>query len=95
VTAAEGRVANGCVLELILILTFYLIILISLNILSAFTRTEMAHPQEDDHTNLPLQDPGRFRGSVLGEKQDPNQQVAEGSRIQELRCVSLHHPLCP
>jgi len=54
----------------------------------------MAHPQEDDHTDLLLQDPGRLCRSVLGEKRDPNQQVAEGSRIQGLRCVSLHHPLC-
>ena len=54
----------------------------------------MAHPQEDDHTDLPLQDPGRLRGSFLGEKQDSDQQVAERSRIQGLRCVSLHHTLC-
>ena len=54
----------------------------------------MAHPQEDDHTDLPLQDPGRLRGSVFGEKRDSDQQVAEGSRIQWLRCVSLHHALC-
>jgi len=35
----------------------------------------MAHPQEDDHTDLPLQDPGRLRGSVLGEKRDSDQQL--------------------
>jgi len=33
----------------------------------------MAHPQEDDHTGLPLQDPSRLRGSVLGEKRDSDQ----------------------
>ena len=44
----------------------------------------MAHPQEDDHTGLPLQYPGQLRGSVLGEKQDSDQQVAEGSRIHGL-----------
>jgi len=54
----------------------------------------MAHPQEDDHTDLPLQDLGRLRGSNLGEVRDSDQNVAEASRIQELRCVSLHHPLC-
>ena len=41
----------------------------------------MAHPQEDDHTDLPLQDLGQLRGSVLGEERDPDQKVAEGSRI--------------
>jgi len=54
----------------------------------------MAQPQEDDHTDLPFQDPGRFRERVLGEKRDSDQQVGEGSRIQGLRCVSLHHSLC-
>ena len=44
----------------------------------------MAHPQEDDHTNLPLQDPGQLRGSFLGEERDSDQQAAEGSRIQGL-----------
>jgi len=44
----------------------------------------MAHPQEDDHTGFPLQDPGQLRGSVLGEKRDPDQQVTEGSWIERL-----------
>jgi len=47
-------------------------------------RREMAHPQEDDHTDLPLQDPRELRGSVRGEERDSDQQVAEGSRIQGL-----------
>ena len=45
-------------------------------------RSEMAHPQKDDHANVPFQDPGRLCGSVLREKQDSDQQVAEGGRIQ-------------
>jgi hypothetical protein len=44
----------------------------------------MAQTQEDDHTDLPLQDPGKLRGSVHGEKQDLNRQVAEESWIQGL-----------
>ena len=44
----------------------------------------MAHPQEDDHTGLPLRDFGQLRGSVLGEERDTDQQVAEGSRIEGL-----------
>ena len=42
----------------------------------------MAHPQEDDHTDIPFQDPGQLRGSVLGEKRDSDQKVEKGSRIQ-------------
>jgi hypothetical protein len=30
-------------------------------------RSEMAHPQKDDHANVPFQDPGRLFGSVLRE----------------------------
>jgi hypothetical protein len=33
----------------------------------------MAYPQEDDHTDLPLQDPGQLRGSVLGKERNPDQ----------------------
>jgi len=44
----------------------------------------MAHPQEDDHTNLPLQYPAELCGSVLREERDPGQQVAEGSWIPAL-----------
>jgi len=47
-------------------------------------RPEMAHPQEDDHTNLPLQYPAELCGSVLREERDPGQQVAEGSWIPAL-----------
>ena len=54
----------------------------------------MAHPQKDDHANIPFQDPGRLCGSVLREQQDSDQQVAEGSRIQGFQHVSLHNALC-
>ena len=46
----------------------------------AFTRRQVAHPQEDDHTDIPLQDPEQLRGSVLRKQRDPDQKVAEGSR---------------
>ncbi|XP_021934794.1 uncharacterized protein LOC110837215 isoform X1 [Zootermopsis nevadensis] len=42
--------------------------------------SEMAHQQEDNHADFPLQDLG--------------QDSAEGSQISVLRRVSLHHPLC-
>jgi hypothetical protein len=50
----------------------------------------MAHPQEDDHTCLPLQNPGQLCGSVFGEERDTGQQVTEGSWISGLRRVSIH-----
>ncbi|XP_021926034.1 uncharacterized protein LOC110832895 [Zootermopsis nevadensis] len=55
------------------------------------TRSEVAHPQEDDNADFPLQDLGQLRGSVLGEERDFGQKAAEGSRISGLRRVSLHH----
>ena len=44
----------------------------------------MAKPQEDDHTNLPCEDSGQLRRSVLAEQRDPRQNAAEGSWIPEL-----------
>ena len=49
----------------------------------------MANSQKDDNAYLPLQDPGELSGSVLGEERGTSQDAAEGSRITDLRHLSL------